>query len=80
MKQIKRNRKKEIQKMLRLIKSIWLRYPELRFGQLVENIGLWMRESEDHCIFYITDNVFLNNAKFILSTGCFGSRKDKRSE
>lgn len=57
-KQLKRiSRRVQILEIMNLLTKIWLRVPELRFGQLVSNI--WRNDIEADIFFYRSDeNVF----------------------
>ncbi len=50
--------------MIRL-QALWLRVPDWRFGQLVENV-LKIGGEGDHCIFFIEDDVALERLEEFL--------------
>jgi hypothetical protein len=47
-----------IDKILKEISRIWKKYPDLRFGQLLENI-FGCERNDNRCIFHIEDDIIL---------------------
>lgn len=55
------NRETEITVMTNKLRQVWLKYPELRLGQLME--VMLSKDRNDCCIFYVSDSNVLEIMK-----------------